>query len=66
VSEDSERTEEGKDGAQCKEHLKDDVVSFDLGKRKIDFEGSPVSGSSMDVSRAYAGVLALLQEVINE
>ena len=49
-----------------KEHLKDDVVSSDLGKRKIDFAGSPVSGSRMDVSRAYAGVPALLQKVINE
>lgn len=49
-----------------KQHLKDDVVSSDLGKRKIDFAGSPVSGSRMDVSRAYAGVPALLQKVINE
>ncbi len=52
--------------ARDKEHLKDDVVSSDLGKRKIDFEGSPVSGSRMDVSRAYADVPALLQKVINE
>jgi hypothetical protein len=49
-----------------KEHLKDDVVSSDLGKQKIDFEGSPISGSRMEVSRAYAGVPALLQKVINE
>lgn len=45
-----------------REYLKDDFVSSALGKRKIDSEGSPVSGSRMDVSRAYVDVPALLQK----
>ena len=49
-----------------REYLKDDFVSSDVGKRKIDSEGSPVSGCRMDVSRAYVGVPELLQKVINE
>lgn len=48
------------------EYVKGDFVSSDLGKRKIDSDGSPVSGSRMDVSQAYAGVPALLQKVIDD
>ncbi len=48
------------------EYSKDAVVDSKLGKRKVDSEGSPVAGSRMDVSKAYAGVPGLLQKVINE
>ncbi|MEI7827449.1 MAG: DUF362 domain-containing protein [Euryarchaeota archaeon] len=47
-------------------YVKGEFVNSDLGKRKIDSEGAPVSGSRMDVSRAYAGVPGLLQKVIDE
>lgn len=42
------------------------IVDSQLGRRKIDCEGSPVSGVRMDVSKAYNGVPVLLQKVINE
>lgn len=48
------------------EYSKGAVVDSQLGKRRIDYEGSPVAGSRMDVSKAYAGVPGLLQKVINE
>lgn len=49
-----------------REYLKDEVVDSQLGKRKIDSEGAPISGIRMDASRAYAGIPVLLQKVINE
>ncbi len=42
------------------------LVNSDVGKRKMDSEGSPVSGSRMDAGKAYAGIPGLLQKVINE
>ncbi|AKJ39284.1 DUF362 domain-containing protein [Methanosarcina barkeri] len=42
------------------------VVDSQLGKRKVDSEGSPVAGSRMDVSKTYAGIPVLLQKVIDE
>jgi len=37
-----------------------------IGKKKIDLEGSPVSGVRMEVSKAYAGIPVLLQKVIDQ
>jgi len=37
-----------------------------LGKKRVDSEGSAISRVRMEVSKAYAGVPALLQKVINE
>jgi len=38
------------------DYSKGAVVDSQLGKRKVDSEGSPVAGSRMDVSKAYAEV----------
>ena len=32
------------------------IVDAPIGKKKIDLEGSPVSGVRMEVSKAYAGI----------
>lgn len=42
-----------------------DFVHSTRGRKKIDAEGSPISGSRMDASQAYAGIPELLQNVIN-
>jgi hypothetical protein len=42
------------------------VVDSQLGKKKVDSVGAPISGVRMDVSKAYAGVPGLLRKVINE
>jgi hypothetical protein len=52
--------------AAQREYLKGAVVDSQLGKRKIDSEGAPISGMRMEVFKAYAGVPGLLQKVINE
>ncbi len=49
-----------------KEDIKDLIVDTPLGKKKVDSEGSPISGVRMEVSKAYGGIPALLQKVINE
>jgi hypothetical protein len=41
------------------------VVDSQLGESKLDSEGAPISGVRLDVSKAYTGVPALLQKVIN-
>lgn len=48
------------------QYSKGAVVDSQLGKRKVDSEGAPISGVRMDVYKAYAGVPGLLQKVINE
>lgn len=48
------------------EYSKGTVVDSQLGKRRIDFERSPIAGSRIYVSKAYNGVPGLLQKVINE
>ena len=45
---------------------KDGVIDSPLGKTTADSQGAAVSGVRMDVSRAYAGIPALLQKVIDE
>ncbi len=45
---------------------KDGVIDSPLGKTTVDSQGAAVSGVRMDVSRAYAGIPALLQKVIDE
>jgi hypothetical protein len=52
--------------ATLREYSKGSVVDSQLGKRKVDSEGAPISGVRMDVSKAYAGVPGLLQKVINK
>ncbi len=52
--------------AMHREVSKDAGVDSPLGKKTVDSEGAPISGVRMDVSKAYAGVPALLQKVINE
>jgi hypothetical protein len=52
--------------AMAGEYPKGAIVNSQLGERKIDSEGAPISGVRMDVSKAYSGVPGLLQKVINE
>jgi short-subunit dehydrogenase involved in D-alanine esterification of teichoic acids len=42
------------------------LVDTPIGKKKIDLEGSTVSGVRMEVSKAYAGIPVLLQKVIDQ
>ncbi len=48
------------------EFSKGAVVDSPLGQKKVDSEGAPICGVRMEVSRAYPGVPALLQKVIND
>ena len=48
------------------EYSKSSVVDSQIGKVEIDLDGSAISGVRMDASKAYAGIPALLQKVINE
>ncbi len=52
--------------ATQREYLNGAVVDSQLGKRKIDSEGAPISCIRMEVFKAYSGVPGLLQKVINE
>jgi hypothetical protein len=42
------------------------LVDSEIGMKKTDSEGSPVSGARMDTAKAYSGIPELLQKVINE
>jgi hypothetical protein len=42
------------------------LVDSTVGKRMVDSGGSAISGSRMEAEKAYAGIPALLQKVINE
>jgi hypothetical protein len=46
--------------------MKGVIVNSSIGKMKTDSDGSPISGSRMDASQAYAGIPSLLQRVINQ
>ncbi|WP_269851779.1 hypothetical protein [Methanosarcina horonobensis] len=52
--------------ARNESNPKGEIVNSQLGKIKVDSEGSPVAGSRMDTSKAYSGVPGLLKKVINE
>jgi hypothetical protein len=41
-------------------------LNSDLGKRSVDGEGAAITGSRLDVSKAYEGVPGLLQKVIDD
>jgi hypothetical protein len=62
----AERVITSKVNAMSGKYRKCAVVDSQLGERKIDSEGAPISGVRMDVSKAYAGVPGLLQKVIKE
>ena len=42
------------------------LVDSTVGKMRVDSGGSAISGSRMEAEKAYAGIPALLQKVINE
>lgn len=49
-----------------KNYMRGELVDSEIGNKKTDSEGSPVSGVRMDASRAYKDIPELLQKVIDE